>query len=1067
MSDRKPNQHLQDALLWVLRNNNLSSWEDKVASSSPGRYSVSTWCQYLDALQEQRDNYRESLRNKNAKATTTASHDDEDVFYHRALDFVGRRAVAALPRSLKLWKRHLEFHLQEWERSHVTSSGVLPNDQKHTSTSNTCSSTYLVHQMFERALWTLHSFPRIWVLYLEWIVKVLAFYCQTKTNVDDDIELAVRNHLCSATFVRRLINRALQSLPVTQHEKLLWKPLLLPKFLLPPPVTKTITDENQGEQSIVHAPVTMWSVSLVLPLSSKICLLRRYIQLNPHFQRDFADQVLVSGEKWGDAARCYQDLLNKSSSLLTSQSATDASGQVATIWDAFVSVCSEHPQQVEAAGVPWERIVRTLLDENELKQKAREQNVEAASSSFMEGTLWSQLADSWIRRGKFDIARSVYEEGLQRVSKVRDFTILYNAYLQLEESLLEAATARMENEDMDEDEQETEETTDPDDWDILQFSLGQDVDLNQKQQSQSVLAEMEWALARAEHLTKRRPLLLNQVLLRQNPNNIGEWLHRASLYQKQDKRVSQPGRDDLQASSGPLQQAAQVLEEALRTVNATHAINGNPSELVARLVSIYEGFNVDKARDLLDRICKESVYRFRNSDDLAECWVSWIELELRKEQWDEALSLARQSVASGSGGSKKLTKSLRLWDLLLDLEESLGTVQTTKDAYNRAIEIKAATAQHILNFANFLTEHKYFEEAFTAYERGVELFPFPHAGAKLIWKAYAKGFLERYKGTKVERTRDMFERCLEKCPPELCSEFYLMNGQFEEEFGLTKRALSVYRSMCDKVPKEEKLTAYKLFIAKTKKYLGVTATRDIYQEALEKLDDSSISALCLDFSKMETNLQQYDRARAILAYGAQTADPRRLPEYWKAWNEFEIAHGNEETFREMLRIKRSVEAAFSTVNYNATAMNDKVETLTNEEAMTMIASQEGVDVDQQRRQTTVAGFVPSSASGSKRPASAANLDEVEERVAKLRKATGAAEEQAQVADHDGGDEDEIDIDIDDIDAEIEEAAAGGEEPSRPAETDDKNEDIGITTKPVPDAVFGSLTASTSEGQTEA
>ena len=32
---------------------------------------------------------------------------------------------------------------------------------------------------------------------------------------------------------------------------------------------------------------------------------------------------------------------------------------------------------------------------------------------------------------------------------------------------------------------------------------------------------------------------------------------------------------------------------------------------------------------------------------------------------------------------------------------------------------------------------------------------------------------------------------------------------------------------------------------------------------------------------------------------------------WKAWQEFEVCHGNEDTFREMLRIKHSIQAQFS------------------------------------------------------------------------------------------------------------------------------------------------------------
>lgn len=43
--------------------------------------------------------------------------------------------------------------------------------------------------------------------------------------------------------------------------------------------------------------------------------------------------------------------------------------------------------------------------------------------------------------------------------------------------------------------------------------------------------------------------------------------------------------------------------------------------------------------------------------------------------------------------------------------------------------------------------------------------------------------------------------------------------------------------------------------------------------------------------------------------------------YWKAWHEFEVHHGNVDTFREMLRIKRSVQAQFNTqVNFMSAQM---------------------------------------------------------------------------------------------------------------------------------------------------
>jgi pre-mRNA-splicing factor SYF1 len=43
--------------------------------------------------------------------------------------------------------------------------------------------------------------------------------------------------------------------------------------------------------------------------------------------------------------------------------------------------------------------------------------------------------------------------------------------------------------------------------------------------------ELELFMTRFEHLMDRRPLLLNSVLLRQNPHNAHEWLNRVQLYE--------------------------------------------------------------------------------------------------------------------------------------------------------------------------------------------------------------------------------------------------------------------------------------------------------------------------------------------------------------------------------------------------------------------------------------------------------------------------------------------------------------------------------------------------------
>lgn len=96
--------------------------------------------------------------------------------------------------------------------------------------------------------------------------------------------------------------------------------------------------------------------------------------------------------------------------------------------------------------------------------------------------------------------------------------------------------------------------------------------------------------------------------------------------------------------------------------------------------------------------------------------------------------------------------------------------------------------------------------------------------------------------------------------------------------------------------------------------------------------------MCIRFADLERKLGEIDRARAIYMHSSQMADPRvcsyivvvrfllikdetksvifvcfqTTPTFWKVWHDFEVRHGNEDTFREMLRIKRSVQAQFNT-----------------------------------------------------------------------------------------------------------------------------------------------------------
>jgi hypothetical protein len=71
---------------------------------------------------------------------------------------------------------------------------------------------------------------------------------------------------------------------------------------------------------------------------------------------------------------------------------------------------------------------------------------------------------------------------------------------------------------------------------------------------------------------------------------------------------------------------------------------------------------------------------------------------------------------------------------------------------------------HLLIFCLLLflsqQEHKYFEDAFKVYERGVKIFKYPHV--KAIWVTYLTKFVHRYKRSKLERARELFHEAVQQ-----------------------------------------------------------------------------------------------------------------------------------------------------------------------------------------------------------------------------------------------------------------------------------------------------------------
>ena len=679
------------------------------------------------------------------------------------INLLYERGLKELPGSYKLWYRYLRLRRLQVRNRCVT-------DPMHEQVSNA----------FERALVFMHKMPRIWIDYCTYLVG-----------------------LNKVTKCRRVFDRALRALPVTQHTRI-W-PLYID-----------------------------WVKKHDIP-ETALRVFRRYLQLCPDESEDFVE-YLITVDRLDDAAVLLSKVVNDQSFVSKKGKSNH------TLWHELCEMISKNPQKIKSLNV--DAIIRGGL----------------RRYTDQVGHLWNSLADYYIRSGLFERARDTYEEAIQTVTTVSDFTPVFDAYAQFEELSL---TKRME-------------------------------DYGDKELTKEEGIILDLYMARFEDLIERRPLLLNSVLLRQNPHNVAEWQKRVELLKEKPHDV------------------INTYTEAVQTVDPKQAV-GKLHHLWVNFAKFYEeNEQLDDARVILE---KATHVPFLKVEDLAHIWCEWVEMELRHEEHEKALVLLRRATAppprrisyhdKGETVQMRLHKSLKIWSLYADLEESFGTFKTTKAVYDRIVELKIPTPQIIINYGLFLKEQNYFEEAFKAYEKGLSLFKWPNVFD--IWNTYLTEFLDRYGGTKLERARDLFEQCLENCPEKYAKTIYLLYAKLEEQHGLARHAMAVYERAVNAVEKSEKMAIFNIYLKKAAEIYGVTRTREIYEKSIELLDELEASEMCIRFADMETKLGEIDRARAIYGHCSQMCDPRVSAKFWNTWKDFEVRHGNEDTLKEMLRIKRSVQ----------------------------------------------------------------------------------------------------------------------------------------------------------------
>eukprot|EP01062_Namystynia_karyoxenos_P073357 TRINITY_DN70159_c0_g1_i1.p1 TRINITY_DN70159_c0_g1~~TRINITY_DN70159_c0_g1_i1.p1 ORF type:complete len:872 (+),score=339.11 TRINITY_DN70159_c0_g1_i1:95-2710(+) len=727
----------------------------------------------------------------------------------RERNLLHERALQCIPGSYKLWHQYLQ------ER--VIQAADRPLDDPLWGAVTRC---------FERALIFMNKMPRIW---------------------QDYLSVLMRQHRVAGT--RRAIDRALQSLPITQHE------------------------------AIWRVAIKGFAKADWVPAESALRVWRRYLQLEPNMVEDFVI-YLRKHKRWND-------IINVTIKALNDPRFVSVKGK--TRHEIWVELCALISRQGPALRLED----KSLTVENIIRSGITKFPAEV-------GQLWCALADHCIRCRHFDKARDVYEAAVTGVGTVKDFSQVFDSYAQFEESLLTSKMEQLEGEEDSPADQGEDPYT-------AALALAAEVPF-------SLAEEVDYRLERLQALMERRAGLLNSVLLRQNPHNVHEWHSRSRIFRSKPEKV------------------VQTFTEAVKTVDHARAV-GKPHTLWTAFAKWYEGKgDARSARLIFERAVREP---FRTVDDLAAVWCEYAEMEVRHKKYRKALELLKRATATnfvGQGSWKansgpvadRLWRSVKLWCFYADLNESLCTVRSTQNVYDRMIYLRVATPLCILNYARYLQEHNFWEESFKAYEQGVSLFRWPLVHE--IWVAYASAFVGRFKGRKSERARDLFAQATAEIPAEFAPRLYLMWARYEERYGLARECLQVYDAACSTVPNDQKPGMYRRYVAAARKFFGVTRTREVYDKAIRNLPEQHIAEMGLEWAEVERQLGEIDRCRSIHMHCAQFVDPRKENTFWPAWHQFEVVHGSEQSFREMLRIRRSVQATFSTaINLGSAAEQAKME----------------------------------------------------------------------------------------------------------------------------------------------
>ena len=210
------------------------------------------------------------------------------------------------------------------------------------------------------------------------------------------IQFLIEQNLITKTKI--IFNKALQAIPITQHKKL-WD---------------------------IYIP---WIESLSGCHKSKIEIFNRYIKFNPDYKEKFIN-FLIGIKEFNLAIHLIIDILNDENFY------SKENKSQYYYWIMLCQIINNYPEFLDLS-----KYNKELTIDKVIRHGIKKYTDEV-------GNLWVTLANYYIKMGLIEKAREIFEEALEKILTVRDFSLIFNAYLNFEQEMMKQNLFNKNEEDI-------------------------------------------------------------------------------------------------------------------------------------------------------------------------------------------------------------------------------------------------------------------------------------------------------------------------------------------------------------------------------------------------------------------------------------------------------------------------------------------------------------------------------------------------------------------------------------------------------------------------------------------